>query len=54
MYTDGKAHKCNICGQDIINLFEDEELTIAITGDEICWPCEEFGGPVEDMTGLWD
>jgi len=52
-YQNGSTHPCVMCGSPIINLFVDPDCTVPITGDELCWPCGEFGGPVDDL-GLWE
>ena len=53
MYDNGTMHDCNVCGLPIITLFSDPECKTRVGGDETCWPCEEFGGPIDDMD-LWD
>jgi hypothetical protein len=53
MYEKGTTHPCKVCGKAIATMFDDKECTKKSTDQDTCWPCLEFGGPVEDMD-LWD
>ena len=53
MHTNGTTHPCKVCGKHIITMFDDKECAKKSADQDTCWPCLEFGGPVEDMD-LWD
>jgi len=53
-YANDSEHKCKQCGSSIITVFEDAACTKPHEDQDVCVPCSEFGGPVEDMIDLWE
>lgn len=53
IHENGTTHPCKVCGLAIGTVFDDKECTKKSTDQDTCWPCLEFGGPIDDLD-LWE